>query len=61
MIKELKWILNSYTDEELEDMELWVDSYVNVTNILINNNNIDLITASAEIKVNDLITKERYE
>lgn len=61
MIKALKWILNSYTDEELEDMELWVDSYVNVTNILINNNSIDLITASAEIKVNDLITKERYE
>lgn len=61
MIKALKWILNSYTDEELEDMELWVDSYANVTNILINNNNIDLITASAEIKVNDLITKERYE
>nr|DAX14934.1 MAG TPA: hypothetical protein [Inoviridae sp.] len=61
MIKALKWILNSYTDEELEDMELWVDSYVNVTNILINNGNIDLITASAEIKVNDLITKERYE
>lgn len=61
MIKALKWILNSYTDEELEDMELWVDSYVNVTNILINNGNIDLITASAEIKVNDLIAKERYE
>ena len=61
MIKALNWLLNSYTDEELEDMELWVDSYVNVTNILINNNNIDLITASAEIKVNDLITKERYE
>ena len=61
MIKALKWILNSYTDEELEDMELWVDSYVNVTNILINNGNIDLITAFAEIKVNDLITKERYE
>lgn len=61
MIKSLKWILNSYTDEELEDMELWVDSYVNVTNILINNNNIDLITASAEVKVNDLVTKERYE
>lgn len=61
MIKALKWILNSYTDEELEDMDLWVDSYVNVTNILINNNNIDLITASAEVKVNDLITKGRYE
>lgn len=61
MIKALKWILNSYTDEELEDMELWVDSYVNVTNILINNNSIDLITASAEVKVNDLVTKERYE
>lgn len=61
MIKALKWILNSYTDEELEDMDLWVDSYVNVTNILINNGNIDLITASAEVKVNDLVTKERYE
>lgn len=61
MIKALKWILNSYTDEELEDMDLWVDSYVNVTNILINNNSIDLITASAEVKVNDLVTKERYE
>lgn len=61
MIKALKWILNSYTDEELDDMELWIDSYVNVTNILITNGNIDLITASAEIKVNDLITKERYE
>ena len=60
MLVKLKHILNIYTDEELEDMELWINSSDNINNILIDENSIDLITEDSEIKINNNITKERY-
>lgn len=58
MLKRLKYILNSYTDKELEEMTLWINSHEMIEDILIEENNIDLITPSAEIKINNNITKE---
>ena len=43
MLKQLKAILNSYTDEELEEISLWVNSAECVVNILVDEHNIDLI------------------
>ena len=58
MLKRLKAILNSYTDKELEKMDLWVNSTECAVAILVDDNDIDLITNSAEIKINGRITKE---
>ena len=58
MLKKLKAILNSYTDKELEKMDLWVNSTECAVAMLVDDNDIDLITNSAEIKINDRITKE---
>ena len=58
MLKRLKAILNSYTDEELEQMDLWVNSTECAVAMLVDDNDIDLITNSAEIKINGCITKE---
>ena len=58
MLKKLKAILNSYTDDELEKMDLWVNSTECVVAMLVDDSDIDLITNSAEIKINDRITKE---
>lgn len=58
MLKKLKDILNTYTDEELEDMDLWINSDVEIGNIIIDENSIDLITTDGEIEVNSNITKE---
>lgn len=58
MLKQLKAILNSYTDEELEEINLWVNSAECVVNILVDEHNIDLILDNAEIKINGVITKE---
>lgn len=58
MIKKLKDILDDYTDEELEKMDLWINSSETLSNIIIDETSIDLITWSAEIKINDEITKE---
>ena len=58
MIKKLKDILNTYSDEELEEMDLWINSSDTLSNIIIDKNGIDLITEDIEIKINDVITKE---
>lgn len=58
MLKKLKAILNSYTDKELEKMDLWVNSTECAVAILVDDNDIDLITNSAEIEINGRITKE---
>ena len=58
MLKRLKAILNAYTDDELEKMDLWVNSIECAVAILADDNDIDLITNSAEIKINSRITKE---
>lgn len=59
MLKKLKDILNTYTDEELNEMTLWVNAYDEVKSIIIDEDYcLDLITDSAEIKVNNKIEKE---
>lgn len=58
MLKKLKAILNSYTDDELEEMDLWVNSTECAVAMLVDDNDIDLITNSAEIKIKGYITKE---
>ena len=58
MLKRLKAVLNAFTDEELEKMDLWVNSTECAVAILVDDNDIDLITNSAEIKINSRITKE---
>ena len=58
MIKKLKDILNTYTNKELEEMILWINSSDEITNIIIDKNGIDLITEDTEIKINNVITKE---
>ncbi len=61
MLIKLKRILNSYTDKELEEMNLWVNSAECVVAMLIDDSDIDLITNSTEIKINGRITKEKVE
>lgn len=58
MIKKLKDILNTYSDEELEEMILWINSSDELANIIVSETDIDLITRDAEIKINNVITKE---
>lgn len=58
MIKKLKDILNTYSDKELEEMDLWINSSDALSSILINEDSIDLITSQAEIRINGAITKE---
>ena len=58
MLKRLKAVLNTYTDDELEKMDLWVNSTECAVAMLVDDNDIDLITNSAEIKINGRITKE---
>lgn len=49
MLKKLKDILNTYTDEELEDMELWVNSSWLIDKFIIDDHSIDLITDDMRI------------
>ena len=58
MLKKLKAILNAYTDDELKEMDLWGNSTECAVAMLVDGNDIDLITNSAEIKINGRITKE---
>lgn len=44
MIKKLKDILNTYTDEELEEIEIWVNSRAEVASIIIDEDSINLIS-----------------
>lgn len=43
MLKRLRDILNTYSDEELKDMELWINSNGTVENIIIDDYSINLI------------------
>lgn len=58
MLKKLKDILNTYTDEELKEIELYINSAYKIENILIDECSIDLITDTAEITVDGCLTKE---
>ena len=58
MLRELKAILNSYTDEELERISLWVNSNDEVKRIIVQGSTLDLITDEAEIKI--IVDDEEY-
>ena len=58
MLNKLKDILNTYTDEELNELDLWIDSTCKIEQIIVNDYSIDLITNNAEVKVNDFVEKE---
>lgn len=58
MIIKLKNILNTYTNEELEYIDLWINSNDIVNTILIEEFSINLITEDTEIKINGFIENE---
>lgn len=58
MIKKLKDILNTYTDNELEELDLWIDSRTKVDSIWVENYNINLITDEAKVEINNKLDKE---
>ena len=49
----LKRLLNSIDDDELEDMDLWIDNEDKIDVIALDSNSITLITEEAELKIND--------
>ncbi len=58
MIKKLKDILNTYTDEELEELDIWIDSRAKVDSIWVEEYNITLITDEAKVEINNSLDKE---
>lgn len=57
MIKKLKDILNTYTDNELEELDLWIDSRTKVDSIWVEDYNINLITDEAKVEINNKLDK----
>ena len=52
MLKQLKEVLNSYTEEQLENMEMWINSNDTVNKFVVDENeSIDLITSNFIYKV----------
>ena len=52
MLKQLKEVLNSYNEEQLENMEMWVNSNYTVNGFVVDDNeSIDLITSNFIYKV----------
>ena len=58
MLKKLKDILNTYTDEELSGMNFWINTADEVTYILVEDWCISLITNNSELKINGYIEQE---
>lgn len=58
MIKKLKDILNTYTDDELEELDLLIDSRTKVDSIWVEDYNINLITDEAKVEINNKLDKE---
>lgn len=54
MLVRLKHILDSYKDDELEEMELWIDSNDTIKSILVEDDDIVLITEDADLKINGM-------
>jgi hypothetical protein len=51
MLTKLKHILNTYTDKELEDMELWVNSSFQISKIVIDEDSINLFQEDSDITI----------
>ncbi len=58
MLNKLKEILNTYSKEELEDMDLWIDSSLKIESIIVEEYSINLISDEADIVINNVIDKE---
>lgn len=58
MLNKLKDILNTYTDEELKELDLWINYSYKVNQIIVDEYNINLITHQDEVKFNEFIEKE---
>lgn len=58
MLNKLKDILNTYTDEELKELDLWINSSYKVEQIIVNDYSIDLITNDVDVRINGSISKE---
>lgn len=58
MLKKLKDILNTYTDNELEELDLRIDSRTKVDSIWVEDYNINLITDEAKVEINNSLDKE---
>lgn len=59
MLAKLKHILNTYTDIELNEMDLWVNSDFTIDKIIIDEYNIDLIGKNHEVVIKS--EKEMFE
>lgn len=59
MLVKLKDILNTYSNYELDNMDLWINGEDDVFYIIVEEENINLITRGAEVKINGYIDKER--
>jgi len=51
MLTKLKHILNTYTDKELEEMELWVNSDFQIDKMIIDEYSIDLIQENSDVEI----------
>lgn len=51
MLKKLKDILNTYTDEELLYMDLWINSSTVISDIILESYSINLITSDMKINI----------
>ena len=49
----LKAILNSLSDEELKEYDLWIDSDTGVELIAVDDNSIVLVTDKEKLKINN--------
>jgi hypothetical protein len=58
VLKKLKDILNTYTDNELEELDLWIDSRTKVDSIWVKDYNINIITDEAKVEINNSLDKE---
>lgn len=52
MLQKLKDILNTYTFQELEEIDLWVNSDYRVEQLIIDEYSIDLITEDRKVEIN---------
>lgn len=59
MLVKLKDILNTYSNCELDKMDLWINGEDDIFYIIVEEENINLITRGAEVKINGYIDKER--
>lgn len=53
MIKKLRDILITYTDKELEELELWINSTDEVGKIIVDDHSIDLIGESLMVTLKE--------